>query len=256
MKQYRIDFHTHSKEGSGCSPEPLREMARSAIEYGIDAFAMSNHENYLDDDFVESIRKEFPSLRFYNSIEVDCNGEHIVCIGRPDRKFFETWNRDWKTLVEHMHSIGNAVILAHPFRFKNTLGINLDEALPDAVEIHSLHTFACVYDRIIEMLKQYPLKTFGSSDAHHKINIGIYRNVFDTLPADEQEAAELICSNIAPVVEGDKARIASHNVEVDIHENAIRDFIAKGGTPEEYEKTFNRWRGYYDCIVSGKSYRI
>ena len=254
---YAVDFHTHSTEGSHCSPETLHDMAEAAVKYGLDAMALSNHEVYLPDELVNEARADFPQLKLYNSIEVDCGGEHIVCIGTPQRKFFaEKWDRSWKTLVTYMHGCGNAVILAHPYRFTNELGIDLNEALPDAVELHSLHTMACVEKQIRELGKKYGLKFFGSSDAHHKGKVGIYHGLFSTLPADETEAAQLVRSSEAPVIEGDKARIEEHNAGIEADEKIISEYIAEGGTPEGYEKKFNRWRGAFDCVAAGKSYKI
>lgn len=252
-KGFKIDLHLHSREESPCSSHSAESMAEAAVKWGLDAIAFTNHNRYADDARIKSLRRKFPKLKIYNGVEVSIGNEHFLCFGPCDQAL-ENWLFGYEELLERVRSKGGFIALAHPYRFGSGVPCSLENPT-HAIEIHSMNTGRDDEEAISSLAERTGAKLLHNSDAHNPEHVGIFWNLVPELPKDETGLAEML--RTSPVSGGgDKARIASHNAFIEEAEAQIREFISSGGLPEEYEKRFGRWRGYYDRARMGKSYRI
>lgn len=256
---FKIDLHTHSREGSSCSQTSLLDMAQSACDAGLHGIALTNHNKYLPKELVNSLRTAFPNLKLYNAIEVTVEDEDIVCLGEPDLDLYTDgkWDQTAAGLIKRMRERGNFTILAHPYRYRDNLPDGIENIPPDGIEIRSCHIGFGITPRIEQFVAAHPsVKRFGSSDAHGADLTGLFFSVLPELPDSESSLANLL-HRITPAYGYHPQRLASYNQLVETREKPIRDYIASGNdSPEDFTERFHLWRGYYDALKSNRSYHI
>jgi len=252
----KIDLHTHCQEHSECSSHPAKSIVEAAIKQGLHAIAFTNHDSYMEPALLGSLRSSYPALKIYNCVEISLGVEHFLYIGPYDPHLVH-WRFGYERLWREIRDKGGFLILAHPFRFSSKVDAPIEEFPPDGVELHSTNTGRDDEEAILELAEKIGAKTFQNSDGHAPEHVGIYRNLLEipALPPDEASLAKALRSR--PVSgEGDPKRIERHNAEMLGLEDLVRDFIASGKGPVEFEAVTGKWRGYYDRVKMGKSYLI
>ena len=254
--KFRIDLHCHCQEHSACSNFPAESIVAAALDFGLDAIAFTNHDSFMDPDLLEGLRSKFPSLKIYNCAEISLGIEHLLYIGPFDPNIVH-WNYDYESLWRRVRRNSGFLALAHPFRFTPGLELPVDQFPPHAIEIHSTNTGRDDEEAIAKLAKRIGAKIICNSDGHAPKHIGIYRNVIEAeaLPKDEAALAACLKSSIIGS-EADTARIAQHNAWVEKLEILAKQCIESGKGPLEFESISGEWRGFYDRVKMGRSYKI
>ena len=254
---FKVDLHTHCMEHSPCSRHPALSMAESALAHGMDAIAFTNHDCFMEPELLNGLRSKCPALKIYNCIEISLGMEHFIYIGPFDPQIPGWRNSGYEGLWRRTRENGGFLILAHPFRFSSDIEAPVADFPPDAVEIHSTNTGRDDEKSIAMLAASLKARTLTNSDGHAPEHVGIYSNIIeiDALPEDEADLANCLRkANISPCA--DLARIESHNKWVEKIEKLAARFIAADESPESFEMASGQWRGFYDRVKMGRSYKI
>ena len=205
-----IDFHTHAKLSKKVdfSLAYFQEMAKVAVERGLDAIAITEHFNTKNfADVYRTLDEHYPynghyyeieGLKAFPGMEVDiAEVGHILCIGelgqiRALREALDNHETTEKFIsfaaLLRLTAIypDMLVIGAHPFRDSTPL-IDLDPALLgqlDAIDLNGKD----LYSRGIKqnstdleaLSKQINKPVVAGSDTHHYMQYGVVYNTFHT----------------------------------------------------------------------------
>jgi histidinol phosphatase-like PHP family hydrolase len=251
----KIDLHVHTKERSACGKSGEEEMARAAVDYGLDGLAFTDHHRLAPLDRLEALNRKYAPLRVFGGIEISViEGEDVLVLGVRDSAL-ETQKWSYPELFALVRQRGGFLILAHPFRYHDEITIDVETYPPDAIEVHSKNTGACDEPRIRAVLKHLGLRPLCNSDAHTAEHVGIYHNRLSRAPRDEGELIQILKAGDYTCI-GMGERIAEVNSEIEERESLIRDMIASGRDRDDYRQETGHWEGHYDRVAMGKSYRI
>lgn len=182
----RIDLHAHSAERSPCAVSRAEEMIEAAVAAGLDGIALTDHDRLVPAADLERFNSKYAPFRVFSGIEISLDLEHVVVLGLRDTDL-ERRRWDWPRLHEFVHTLGGLTILAHPYRFRDAISIDVERCPPDAVEVNSTNMGRCdlgVARALAKALGAWPV---ANSDAHHRELVGVYHNVFDTAVSNDAE---------------------------------------------------------------------
>jgi hypothetical protein len=247
-----IDLHVHTCERSACSRAGMAEMIDAAIRAGLDGIAVTDHEALVPPAELAELNRHHAPFRIFRGIERHIP-EDVVVLGLADQEL-ETID-DYTRLVEFARSRGGYVILPHPFRYADTVGLPVDRLPPDAVEIHSMNTGGDDEPLIASFIREIGSTPIVASDAHDAVNVGVFHiELARQVETDEELVAELKRRTFT--LRSRPQRIAELNEEIDRREAEIRTMIRQGFDRDEYRRTTGQWEGLYDRVARGKSYRL
>lgn len=88
-------------------------------------------------------------------------------------------SEDWSYVDLHrfVRSKGGFIVLAHPYRYRPNLSVDLFVSPPDAIEIRSNNIRGEFVPRIQELANRLGLPTLCNSDAHSTGSLGRYYNI-------------------------------------------------------------------------------
>lgn len=251
----KIDLHVHAKERSACGQSSEEEMIRAAIAYGLDGLAFTDHQRLVPLERLAELNRVYAPFRVFGGIEITvAEGEDVLVFGVHDATL-ETRQWAYPDLFAFVRRRGGFLALAHPFRFRDAINIDIEEYPLDAIEIHSRNIGACDEPQILTTLERLGLRPLCNSDAHTADHVGIYYNRLERVPQDEAELLEILRAGAYSCYRMED-RIAAFNREVEERENLIRHLIAEGRDREDYRQVTGHWEGHYDRVAPGKSYRI
>jgi histidinol phosphatase-like PHP family hydrolase len=173
----KLDLHVHSSEYSACAVADAETQIRAAISAGLDGLVFTNHHAFVPEASLDSWNAEYRPFRVYGGIEITVKeGEDLLVIGMRDPSL---QSKDWEYAKLHrlVRSGGGYLVLAHPFRYRNFVGLPLEELPPDAIEVGSLNTPRASFFRIRRLAKRLGAKPVCDSDAHSPERIGAYYNL-------------------------------------------------------------------------------
>lgn len=256
MPSFKIDLHAHCQEHSPCSKSPASSIVEAAIARGLDALAFTNHNSFMEPSLLKGLRSSYPALKIYNCIEISVGQEHFLYVGPFDAQL-QAWSSGYEALWRKARENGAFLALAHPFRFSDIVDAPIDEFPPDAVEIHSTNTGKDDAKAIAKLAASLGAKLLTNSDGHAPESIGAYCNQLEAAALPEDEAGLAACLKAARMSQlEDNAIIQRHNQWVGKLEKLAKRLIAAGKSPEEFEAVSGAWRGYYDRVKMGRSYKI
>jgi predicted metal-dependent phosphoesterase TrpH len=170
MTTVRFDPHVHSMASydADVSVEALLERAASA---GLDAVAVTDH-----DAIAASLRavERAPDydLLAVPGVEVSTADGHLLALGvetRPDP------GRSLPVTVDAVRSLGGVAVVPHPFQ-RSRHGASasaIEDADPDAVEVHNAHTLLGVRnEQARSFARRHSCPGVGASDAHSASLVG------------------------------------------------------------------------------------
>jgi hypothetical protein len=230
----------------------MRDMIEAAIRVGLDGIAVTDHERLVPTEELEVLNRQHAPFKIFRGIERHIV-EDVVVLGVSDPEI-ETID-DYLRLVEFARHRGGYVILPHPFRYADTVGLPVDRLPPDAVEIHSMNTGSCDEARIAELIQNLGSTPIVASDAHDTANVGVFHIELERrVETDAELVAELkrrtFLSRSRP------ERIAELNAEIERREAHIREMIRQGLGRDDYRRITGQWEGLYDRVRCDKSYRL
>ena len=206
----RIDCHLHTARYSPCSRlEPFTACQR-ALERGLDAVVITEHQRQWPADELADLRRRFPDLSLFNGFEATLeNGVDLVVLtedrgievpfGLSPERFFAS---DWLDLE------GSYFFIAHLFRWSTHPPHGLEHLLPfiHGLEMNSVNILRgqfrirqgryapkaeAVYERTRD---RNGLQGIYNSDAHEPEAVGSIANHIPCPrpPASEAELASLL----------------------------------------------------------------
>jgi predicted metal-dependent phosphoesterase TrpH len=182
----KIDLHVHSQERSACGQAPEEAQVRAAIAAGLDAIVFTDHHRLAPIERLEALNRQYAPFRVFGGIEITAQGEDFLVLGLR-RSELESENWKYPALVEFVRQQSGYIILAHPFRYRANIELDIDRYTPDAIEVRSPNTPADQEARIREIAARLGIPVLCNSDAHSTERLGTYYMVLKDTPADEKE---------------------------------------------------------------------
>ncbi len=190
----RFDLHTHTDRYSGCARATPDEMISGAIAQSLDGIVITEHDALWDEEEVEGLREAFPQLSILRGIEVStASGEHVLVLGIMDDSLFHP-HMDDAILGEIIEEYQGAAILAHPFRYRDTVSPESLMLPLHCVEIASSNIRKYMEAPITRLVNERNLRPIASSDAHWPDNVGLYGVEFPYPVNTERQLAAAIRS--------------------------------------------------------------
>jgi predicted metal-dependent phosphoesterase TrpH len=184
----KIDLHVHTRERSPCAWSSTEEMIRAAIDRGLDALVISDHDRLIPPEHLSTLNARYAPFRVFGGVEVTLAGEHALVLGVQDNLLERRWwtYRDLHAFVEEW---GGFLALAHPFRFGRHIEGDVERFPPHALEVYSHNTPRRAEPTIRALAAALDVPLLSNSDAHHAGDVGVYYNELDGAP---QDAAGLV----------------------------------------------------------------
>lgn len=174
----KIDFHVHTAERSNCATANQAEQIETAIKQGLDVIAITDHHHLLPADELIKLNQKYQPFHILSGIEITADREDWLVLGLSDPALE---SEDWAyvDLYRYVRSKNGLIILAHPYRYRPEITVNLKKFTPDAVEIRSINIRSDNIPRILDLAHHLNIPTLSNSDAHATSNLGRYFNVFE-----------------------------------------------------------------------------
>lgn len=78
----RIDCHFHTSRFSGCSLVTPERTCELALQRGLDALLITEHNRYWEEEALAALQARYPAIKLYAGIELAlAEGYHVVAIG-------------------------------------------------------------------------------------------------------------------------------------------------------------------------------
>ncbi len=189
----RIDLHVHTSERSDCGTSTEAEMIEAAKAAGLDAIVLTDHGRLAPHDHLAEINALHAPFRIFPGIEVSLPAEDVVVVGLDDPRLE---NVDWT--YEELHPFvereGGFLFLAHPFRFHESVDIDVERFPPGAVEVNSSNMGKVDVALLEDWLRRHDLQRIVTSDAHTAPLVGVYHLVLDCRADDVRRLVSILKS--------------------------------------------------------------
>ena len=245
----KIDCHVHAKELSACAVDREEDMIRAAVVYGLDGLVFTNHGKYIKKERVEELNKKFSPFRVFQGIEVDTEEkEEFIVIGFHEPSLEAP---GWK--YADLHALVRAragfIALAHPFRYRKEILVDVKAYPPDAIEV----SFSVAnQDKIKDLLKAAKARPIASSDGHRVMHVGMFYSYLHAVPKDETELAVILKKGSYEVC-GMPERLKKINEEPAKLEQLVKSMLAEGRNREYYHEVTGNAPTLFDRIERGDS---
>jgi histidinol phosphatase-like PHP family hydrolase len=134
-----IDLHVHTSERSGCANVSEEYQIQSAIRAGLGGIAITDHDALVPQERLRALNDRYAPFKIFTGIEVSADDLHWGVLGIHDPALeSRSWN--YPALLRFVRERGGFIYLAHPFRYKPVLHVDLDAYTPDGIEIESLNS--------------------------------------------------------------------------------------------------------------------
>ena len=187
----RIDLHIHTKERSVCGKASEAEQVVAAIDAGLDAIAFTDHGRRAPAETIARLNEAYAPFRIYGGIEIGINGEDLIVLGIDDADL-ETTKWSYPALHAFSKERGGFLALAHPYRYRSDIKLDMAQHPPDAIEMYSPHTPPDAAGKIFDLASRLGIPVLSNSDAHSTDPIGEYCNLLYDAPADERELVRML----------------------------------------------------------------
>jgi predicted metal-dependent phosphoesterase TrpH len=198
-----VDLHCHTAPSSSCAHDPPSAVLRQAREMGLDGLVITEHDLAHTDASLGSCLQELDGLALFRGVELSVEGPgdlfgHLVLIGGT---LTEGPITDLKALASFVERERLALILAHPFRWRDGAE-RYAELLPvHAIEVQSVnvpHGRGC--DQARDLAARLGLPMVAGSDAHTRDHVGVFATRLSRGVHSEMELAEEIrAGRVEPV---------------------------------------------------------
>jgi predicted metal-dependent phosphoesterase TrpH len=187
----KIDLHVHTRERSPCAYSSAEQMIQAAIDSGLDALVISDHDTLVPPGRLSILNARYAPFRVFGGVEVTLAWEHVLVIGVQDDMLEHRWwtYPDLHAFVEEQ---GGFLALAHPFRFNGQIELDVERFTPDALEVRSHNTPRSAETAIRAVAAALDVPLLSNSDAHWAGDIGVYYNELDEEPRDVEELVALL----------------------------------------------------------------
>jgi histidinol phosphatase-like PHP family hydrolase len=154
----------------------------------LDGIAFTDHHRLMSRVRLENLRQRYAPFKIYTGIEITADREDWLVIGVFDHRL-ESNQWSYPELYRLVGELGGFIALAHPFRYRTFINVDLVACPPDGIEVCSTNTPAAREAEIRTLAKQYGLRMLQNSDAHWNAPLGQY---FNSLPDVLDGDADLV----------------------------------------------------------------
>jgi hypothetical protein len=103
-----------------------------------------------------------------------------------------TWR--YAELHRYVHERGGFTALAHPFRYRDNINIDIEAFPPDAIEVASINTPEAAEDRIRWIASYLDIPVLCNSDSHIRTTIGRHYNITHSFAEGEEDLIQILKS--------------------------------------------------------------
>ena len=201
----KIDLHTHSVLGSGCSRQTVERIAADARAHGMDAVCLTDHGNMAGRDEARRVSEE-TGLPIFMGIEVTCAEGDILIFGLSQCDGL--WMLPYEELRTAIDLERHALIPAHAYRGGVPFGSMPQIVSAHAADFAALEVYSCnVIDddtrRLIDLAAEVGLPTVGCGDSHSPGSTGLNYTDFEDEIASVEELITALKSGNFKAVRGD-----------------------------------------------------
>ncbi len=191
-QEIKIDLHVHTCERSACGRSSTEEQIQAAINAGLSAIGFADHDRLFPKALLLDLNRAYAPFKIFGGIEISVNsGEHILVYGIDDERL-EKYFWSYPDLYYFVQEQQGFLALNHPYRFNPEIKVDYRRYQPDALEAYSNNIVPYVQKRILALADELDFKVLSNSDGHHKCQIGKHYNVFEDLPENGRELAQLL----------------------------------------------------------------
>ncbi len=198
-----VDLHSHTSAYSECGRDSLTAMVRAAMDRGLDALCVTEHDVVYPEERADAEVGGGPEgMTLFRGIEVNCHGPggivaHIVVLGCEE---LQGPYHDPGELERLVRRSGAAMVLAHPFRYGDDAHRIVECLTIDAIEVDSVNVDEVAAAKAAEFAESLGLPQVAGSDAHRVADVGAYATRFDRPVGTASELAkELRAGRVHPV---------------------------------------------------------
>lgn len=221
----RIDCHFHTSRLSPCSLISPERACELALDRGLDALLITEHNQYWDEQELMNIQATFPGIKLYAGIEIAlAEGYHVVAVGpRLVQGFVPILSLGELKALAHDHRDNLFLFVAHAFRYDPVPLPALHRILQycDGLEMSSINILRGHLEgnnpslppdnhpMYLQHLHKYNLIPVFNTDGHDEAAVGCIANELDipTPPEDEASLAHLLKTR--PSVQFSNSRLLS-----------------------------------------------
>lgn len=187
----KVDLHVHTQERSSCAKSGEEEMIRAAIKRGLDGLAFTDHHSLIPPQRVDELNEKYAPFCVFGGIEIRVSGEDLLVLGLYD-SLLETRKWTYPELHAFVRQQGGFLVLAHPFRYRDTINVDIELYRPHAIELCSTNIRAEDEGRIRALAERLNVRLLGNSDAHRAKDVGLYYNVLPRTVRDDKELIAIL----------------------------------------------------------------
>jgi predicted metal-dependent phosphoesterase TrpH len=189
----KIDLHVHSKERSACGRASEEQQVRAAIAAGLDAIVFTDHHCLMPLERLRELNSIHTPFRVFGGIEITTKGEDVLVLGIQDTEL-ESSKWAYPDLHAFVRKHAGFIALAHPFRYHPQVEIEVEQFVPDAIEVRSPNIPLEAEERIRAIASRLGIPVLCNSDAHTTDMLGTHYNILQGSPSSEQELVTLLRS--------------------------------------------------------------
>jgi predicted metal-dependent phosphoesterase TrpH len=176
----KIDHHIHTYRHSPDSTIDPIKLIDCARRTGLDGLVITEHDyQWQADELAELVARAAP-VRVFSGAEISAREGHFLVYGLRSLEEVPP-GIPLGELLKTVRREGAAIVAAHPFRWDQPFDEIVQEHGPvfDALELVSNNVSAWTRSRTEALLREHPMGSTGSSDAHDLDVVGCY---FTELP--------------------------------------------------------------------------
>jgi histidinol phosphatase-like PHP family hydrolase len=166
-------------------------MVLAALERGLDGLVFTDHDRLIPPQRVEELRRKYAPFAVYSGIEVTVSAEHVLVLGLGD-SCLEAGHWSYPDLHAFVRASGGYLVLAHPYRFRDTIEIDIGAYPPDAIELRSKNIRLTDEHRIRALAESVGAQLVCNSDAHRAEDVGSFYNLVQTNSRGPENLVELL----------------------------------------------------------------
>lgn len=188
----KIDLHVHSSERSVCATSREDEQIQAAISCGLDAIVLTDHGCLVPQTHLAALNQQYAPFRIFGGIEITVQEQEDVLVLGIHDPALESRKWDYSELHTFVRRHSGWLAIAHPFRYRPTINIDLEHYPPDALEVCSMNVPRGERQHIREIAKWLGISVVCNSDAHTTQSLGVAYNCLGEIPADESGLVRLL----------------------------------------------------------------
>lgn len=202
-----IDIHVHTNKYSSCSILNPIDLVYQALKLRLSGIVITEHNRVWSEKEIKELKRatECEDLLILRGKEVTSSLGHLLIFGYYDEL---QENFSIKEILDKVHEKGGIVIMAHPFRYGNSVG-GIPEKLKnrfacvDAIEVFSGNQNRDENEYGRKVWENFGLVGVGGSDAHSVEMVGKCLTWFQNVIKNEEDLiSEIKTGKCKPIIYG------------------------------------------------------